>query len=447
MRSMGGSGSGLDHPATPACDPRKPPSALQLGATSPPMAAQGPAVVERLRRPMTNSAGKPEPSGGSWRKGIGGPGGRDGVHRSTGCGVCSPEGLRGEPLTAPTPSTWPGERERGGNSDEVFRRLLLPDSTRPPGLIQRYREELQARHYARRTVATYEQWLRRFLRFHHLRHPREMGSEEVNAFLTHLAVELRVSASTQNQALSALLFLYRELLEQDLDLERLVRAHKPRRLPVVLTTEEVRSVLQRLEGCDALVAGLLYGSGLRLMEALRLRVHDLDFNRRELTVRNGKGGKDRRTLLPERLSKELRNHLEEVRQIHQRDLMNGWGRVVLPYALARKYPNAAVEWGWQWVFPQQRRWQDPTSGEQGRHHLDPSLIQKSVRRAVLAAGISKPASCHSLRHSFATHLLERGQDIRTIQELLGHSDLKTTMIYTHVLNRGPMGVASPADLL
>ena len=179
----------------------------------------------------------------------------------------------------------------------------MPDSTRPPGLIQRYREELQARHYARRTVATYEQWLRRFLRFHHLRHPREMGSEEVNAFLTHLAVELRVSASTQNQALSALLFLYRELLEQDLDLERLVRAHKPRRLPVVLTTEEVRSVLQRLEGCDALVAGLLYGSGLRLMEALRLRVHDLDFNRRELTVRNGKGGKDRRTLLPERLSR------------------------------------------------------------------------------------------------------------------------------------------------
>jgi len=311
----------------------------------------------------------------------------------------------------------------------------MPSPTRPPGLIQRYREELQARHYAGRTVSTYEQWLRRFLRFHHLRHPREMGSEEVNAFLTHLAVELRVSASTQNQALSAL------------DLERLVRAHKPRRLPVVLTAEEVRAVLQRLEGCDALVAGLLYGSGLRLIEALRLRVHDLDFNRRELTVRNGKGGKDRRTLLPERLSKELRNHLEEVRQIHQRDLMDGWGRVCLPYALARKYPNAAVEWGWQWVFPQHSRWLNPPTGEQGRHHLDPSLIQKSVRRAVLAAGISKPASCHTLRHSFATHLLERGQDIRTIQELLGHSDLKTTMIYTHVLNRGPMGVASPADLL
>jgi len=227
----------------------------------------------------------------------------------------------------------------------------------------------------------------------------------------------------------------------------LVRARKPRRLPVVLTEEEVRSVLQRLEGSEALVAGLLYGSGLRLMEALRLRVHDLDFNRQELTVRNGKGGNDRRTMLPKRLSQKLRNHLEEVGSVHKRDLIDGWGQVRLPYALARKYRNAAAEWGWQWVFPQHRRWQDPTSEQQGRHHLDPSLIQKSVRRAVLAAGISKPASCHSLRHSFATHLLERGQDIRTIQELMGHKDLKTTMIYTHVLNRGPMGVASPADFL
>jgi integron integrase len=330
---------------------------------------------------------------------------------------------------------------------KVFRSLVMPSPPRPAGLIQRYREELQARHYARRTVATYEQWLRRFLRFHQLRHPREMGSAEVNAFLTHLAVELQVSASTQNQALAALLFLYRELLKQDLDLEGVVRARKPRRLPVMLTEEEVRSVLQRLEGSDALVAGLLYGSGLRLMEALRLRVHDLDFNRQELTVRNGKGGNDRLTMLPKRLSKKLRNHLEEVRSVHNRDLMDGWGQVQLPYALARKYRNAAAEWGWQWVFPQHRRWQDPTSEQQGRHHLDPSLIQKSVRSAVLAAGISKPASCHSLRHSFATHLLERGQDIRTIQELMGHKDLKTTMIYTHVLNRGPMGVASPADFL
>lgn len=216
---------------------------------------------------------------------------------------------------------------------------------------------------------------------------------------------------------------------------------------MVLTQEEVRAVLQRLNGSQALVAGLLYGSGLRLMEALRLRVHDLDFSRRELTVRDGKGGKDRRTLLPEGLGQQLLSHLQQVRENHRQDVADGWGRVLLPHALARKYPNAPVEWGWQWVCPQASRWRNPSSGEQGRHHLDPSLIQKAVRRAVQTAGISKPATCHSLRHSFATHLLERGQDIRTIQELLGHSDLKTTMIYTHVLNRGPLGVASPADLL
>lgn len=323
----------------------------------------------------------------------------------------------------------------------------MDPSTRPPGLIQRYREELQARHDARRTVTTYEQWVRRFLRFHGLRHPREMGSTEVNSFLTHLAVERRVSPSTQNQALAALLFLYRNLLERDLELASVVRARSRQRLPVVLTTEEVRAVLQRLDGIDNLVAGLLYGSGLRLMEAVRLRVQDLDFSRRELTVRDGKGGKDRRTLLPDRMVEQLRSHLQTVRALHRKDLTDGWGRVELPHALARKYPNAPVEWGWQWVFPQHNRWRDRTTGAEGRHHIDPSLIQKAVRKAVLAAGISKPATCHTLRHSFATHLLERGQDIRTIQELLGHSDLKTTMIYTHVLNRGPMGVASPADLL
>lgn len=323
----------------------------------------------------------------------------------------------------------------------------MDPSARPPGLIQRYREALQARHYARRTVNSYEQWLRRFLRFHALRHPREMGSGEVNAFLTHLAVEQRVSPSTQNQALAALLFLYRDLLERDLELNSVVRARSRRRLPVVLTTEEVRAVLQRLDGVESLVVGLLYGSGLRLMEALRLRVKDLDFNRRELTVRDGKGGKDRRTLLPDRVADQLHSHLQTVRAMHRKDLADGWGRVELPHALARKYTNAPVEWGWQWVFPQAGRWRNQTTGEQGRHHVDPSLIQKAVRRAVLTAGISKPATCHTLRHSFATHLLERGQDIRTIQELLGHSDLKTTMIYTHVLNRGPLGVPSPADLL
>ncbi len=269
-------------------------------------------------------------------------------------------------------------------------------NAKPPGLIQRYREELQARHYARRTVTTYEQWLRRFLRFHGLRHPREMGSAEVNAFLSHLAVDLQVSASTQNQALAALLFLYRQLLDRDLELDGVVRARTRRRLPVVLTCDEVRAVLQRLEGVEALVAGLLYGSGLRLMEALRLRVQDLDFSRRELLVRDGKGGKDRRTVLPQKVAEQLAIHLQNVRQMHQQDLAAGWGRVQLPHALARKYPSAPVEWGWQWVFPQHRRWCDAATGAQGRHHLDPSLIQKAMRRAVLAAGIQKPATCHTL---------------------------------------------------
>jgi len=318
---------------------------------------------------------------------------------------------------------------------------------RSPGLIQRYREELQARHYARRTVATDEQWLRRFLRFHQRRHPREMGSAEVNAFLTHLAVEGQVSASTQNQALSALLFLYRELLERDLDLEGVIRARRRPRLPVVMSVAEVRAVLERLDGVEALVAGVLYGGGLRLMEALRLRVHDLDLQRLQITVRDGKGGKDRRTMLPSRLSEGLKAHLEAGRRLHRQDPAEGYGKVQLPHALDRKYPHAPVEWGWQWVFPQQHRWRNSETGEQGRHHLDPTVIQKAVRRAVLASGIITPATCHTFRHSFATHLLETGHDIRTIQELLGHQDIKTTMIYTHVLNRGPLGVRSPADAL
>jgi integron integrase len=320
-------------------------------------------------------------------------------------------------------------------------------ATKPPGLIQCYRELLQTRHYARRTVKTYEQWLRRFLRFHGMRHPREMGSTEVNAFLSHLAVNEQVSASTQNQALAALLFLYRNLLERELELDGVVRARTRQRLPVVLSEAEVRAVRQQLEGEPALVVGLLYGSGLRLMEALRLRVKDLDVERRELTVRDGKGGKDRLTLLPQSLVPALQEHLLQVRSIHRNDLNAGWGRVLMPYALERKYPNASREWGWQWVFPQQKRWRDPETGHQGRHHLDPSVVQKAVKRAVAAAGVSKAASCHTFRHSFATHLLERGQDIRTIQELLGHKNVSTTMIYTHVLNRGPLGVRSPADVV
>ena len=296
-------------------------------------------------------------------------------------------------------------------------------------------------------METYEQWLRRFLRFHQLRHPREMGSEEVNAFLTHLAVEGQVSASTQNQILSALLFLYRELLERDLDLEGVIRAKRRPKLPVVMTVAEVRAVLERLDGTEALVAGVLYGGGLRLMEAVRLRVHDVDVQRLQITVRHGKGGKVRRTRLPAGVGEKLRLHLEEVRCLQRQDLAEGYGRVRLPHALGRKYPHAPVEWGWQWVFPQQHRWRNAETGEQGRHHLDPSVVQKAVRRAVLASGILTPATCHTFRPSFATHVLERGQDIRTIQELMGHQDIKTTMIYTHVLNRGPLGVQSPADLL
>jgi integron integrase len=323
----------------------------------------------------------------------------------------------------------------------------MPSQANPPGLIQRYRELLQTRHYARRTVKAYEQWLRRYLRFHRLRHPREMGSAEVNAFLTHLAVEEQVSASTQNQALAALLFLYRDLLERELECEGVVRARTRQRVPVVLSEAEVRAVRERLEGEAALVVGLLYGSGLRLMEALRLRVKDLDLRRREITVRDGKGGKDRLTVLPQSLVPALQEHLLGVRSLHRSDLAAGWGRVLMPYALDRKYPNANREWIWQWVFPQQNRWRDRDSGTQGRHHLDPSVVQKAVKRAVAEAGVTKQASCHTFRHSFATHLLERGQDIRTIQELLGHKDVSTTMIYTHVLNRGPFGVRSPADLV
>lgn len=324
----------------------------------------------------------------------------------------------------------------------------MTNQARPPGLIQRYREELQVRHYARRTVSSYEQWLRRFLRFHQMRHPRQMGEAEINAFLSHLATEERVSASTQNQALAALLFLYRTVLGGDVgNLEGVIRARKRQRLPVVLTVGEVRGVLHHLDGAEALVAKLLYGSGLRLMEALRLRIKDVDLDQRCITVRCGKGDKDRRTVLPSSLVDPLKQHVNEVQHQHQNDLSAGWGAVELPHALERKYRNAAREWGWQWLFPQGRRWRDPRQNIEGRHHLDPSLVQRAVRAAVQAAGISKPATCHTFRHSFATHLLEQGADIRTIQELLGHSDVKTTMIYTHVLNRGPSGVRSPADLL
>jgi integron integrase len=292
-------------------------------------------------------------------------------------------------------------------------------------------------------------WIRRFILFHNKRHPSAMGAEEVNAFLTHLAVEKDVAASTQGQALSALLFLYKHVLGDALPwLEDVVLARKPRKLPVVMTRDEVRRVLARLEGTPKLVTALLYGAGLRLLEALRLRVKDLDFPARILTVRDGKGSKDRRTMLPAILIEPMQNHLAAVRRVHEVDLIDGRGEVWLPHALARKYPRAGEEWGWQYVFPAPRLSVDPRSGVTRRHHLDESGIQKAVHAAVHAASVTKPVVCHTFRHSFATHLLEDGYDIRTIQELLGHADVKTTMIYTHVLNQaGGRGVRSPLETL
>jgi len=321
-------------------------------------------------------------------------------------------------------------------------------AVKEPRLLDRLKGALQSRHYSPRTEEAYSYWAERFIRFHGIRHPETMGVEEVNAFLTYLAVEEKVAASTQNQALSALLFLYRHVLSQPLgDLGDVVRARRPKRLPVVMTRAEVRQVLQALPEERRLVGEVLYGTGLRLLECLRLRVKDVDFGSNALTVRDGKGAKDRLTVLPQRLVPGLRRHLEEVRRVHEEDLAAGWGRVVLPHALDRKYPNAASEWSWQWVFPQMKRWRNPETKAQGRHHLDESVIQRAVRDAVQAAGLTKRVSCHTFRHSFATHLLESGADIRTVQELLGHSDVKTTMLYTHVLNRGPGGVRSPLDTL
>jgi integron integrase len=317
----------------------------------------------------------------------------------------------------------------------------------PPKLLDRVRERIRFKHYSIRTEDSYVQWIRRFILFHGKRHPSEMGAVEVEAFLTHLAVEGNVAASTQNQARSALLFLYKEVLGSELPwLNNVEQARKPRRLPVVLTEDEVRDVLANLEGVHWLVAALLYGAGLRLMEALRLRVQDVDFKRREVLVRNGKGFKDRVTMLPDKLAGRLQSHLATVRFLHEKDLEEGFGEVHLPYALDRKYPNAGTTWGWQYVFPSGNRSLDPRTGKTRRHHLDEQTIQRAVKQAVRTAGVVKPATPHTLRHSFATHLLQKGQDIRTVQELLGHEDVQTTMIYTHVLNRGGRGVTSPLDV-
>lgn len=319
---------------------------------------------------------------------------------------------------------------------------------RPPKLLTQLRRAIRLRHYSGRTEEAYVLWVRRFVAFHGRRHPAELGEVEISAFLTDLAVRGRVSSSTQNQALGALLFLYREVLGRRVAwLDGMVHAKRGGRLPVVLTLHEVEAIVEHLEGECWLVAVLLYGSGLRLLEALQLRVKDVDFERREIRLRAGKGSKDRVTMLPDVVSKGLETHLETVRRLHTRDLKAGGGAVVLPGALDRKLPGAAKEWAWQWVFPASRRYVDGETREVRRHHLHETVVQRAFHAALKASGVPKRATCHSLRHSFATQLLERGADIRTVQELLGHKDVRTTMIYTHVLNRGGLGVRSPADLL
>jgi integron integrase len=317
-----------------------------------------------------------------------------------------------------------------------------------PRLLDRVRAACRARHLSRRTEEAYVAWIRRYVLFHDKRHPAEMGAPEVTKFLTSLAVDRQVAASTQNQALSALLFLYKDVLEPDLPwLDGIVRAKRPVRLPVVLTRAEVRAVLDRLDGVPRLIAYLLYGAGLRVLEGCRLRVQDVDFASNQIVVRGGKGEKDRVTMLPAIVKDALARHLDDVHAQHEQDLATGAGWVELPTALLRKYPHAGREWVWQWIFPATRIYRDQVTGQRRRHHLHETVLQRAVRAAARHAGLTKRASPHTLRHSFATHLLEDGHDIRTVQELLGHRDVTTTMIYTHVLNRGPAAVRSPVDRL
>jgi integron integrase len=314
--------------------------------------------------------------------------------------------------------------------------------------MDRLREAIRTRHYSRSTEKAYTSWVRRFILFHDKRHPTQMGAAEIAAFLSDLAVRGHVAARTQNQALHAILFLYGSVLGIELPrIQGIAPAKTTRRLPVVLTRDEVAAVLGAMSGVTSLMATLLYGSGLRVMECCRLRVKDVDFGASTILVRAGKGQKDRVALLPVSARDELRVQLTKVRALFDSDLRRGAGWVELPFALGRKYPNAGRSWDWQWVFPATRCYVDPESGEQRRHHLHQSVLQRAVAQAVVRAGVAKPASCHTFRHSFATHLLEDNYDIRTVQELLGHKDVNTTMIYTHVLNRGPGGVRSPADRL
>lgn len=337
--------------------------------------------------------------------------------------------------------------EGGKRSEATFSSAAASCESKPK-LLGLLREALRSRHYSHKTEQTYCSWVKRFIRFHGMRYPAEMAEAEVNSFLSYLAINEKVSASTQNQALCAILFLYRYVIGRRIgELGEVVRARKSRRLPVVMTRDEVSAVLSRLGGEKWLMASLIYGAGLRLMECLRLRVQDIDFSANHILVRDGKGNKDRIVMLPQVLKKPLVKHIGGVREVHHRDLADGYGRVAMPYALERKYPNAAVDWRWQFLFPQKHRWRNARTGQQGRHHIDESLVQRAVAVAVRNTGLTKRASCHTFRHSFATHLLENGYDIRTIQELLGHKDIKTTMIYTHVLNQGGKGVQSPIDKL
>jgi integron integrase len=321
-------------------------------------------------------------------------------------------------------------------------------SGRPPKLLDQVRDKIRLKHYSIRTEQAYTDWIKRYILYFGKRHPREMGAPEVERFLTHLAVNGRVSASTQNQARCALLFLYKEVLAVELPwLDNVEQAKAPKRLPVVLNREEIQAILSRLNGVHWLIASLLYGTGMRIMECLRLRVQDVDMKRREILIRDGKGAKDRITMLPVSLVQPLEAHLVKVREWHQNDLATGYGSVYLPHALERKYPNAAKAWIWQYVFPAGKLSTDPRSGAVRRHHVLEQSIQRAVKQAVREAGLTKAATPHTFRHSFATHLLEGGYDIRTVQELLGHADVSTTMIYTHVLNKGGRGVTSPLDNL
>ncbi len=324
----------------------------------------------------------------------------------------------------------------------------IQNDKRGPKLLTRYQEAMRSRHYSPNTIKAYSSWLVRFIRFHKYKHPEQMAESEINEYLSYLAVEANIGSSTQNQALAALLFLYRHIIGREVgELEGLIRARKPMRVPIVMSKVEVKMVLGRLTGRNKLMVELIYGTGMRLIECLRLRVQDLDMHRNEVHINRGKGNKDRVVMLPEVLKLRLSRHLIAVKAIHESDLEQGWGEVVLPGALDRKYPGASSEWRWQWVFPQEKRWVDRKTWKEGRHHLDASIIQRAIKLSVDKCSLTKRITCHTFRHSFATHLLEGGYDIRTVQTLLGHKDLKTTMIYTHVLNRGPGGVRSPLDEL